>query len=182
MKVYQRHNRKAFADDEIWDTWEDTDQRIERSELLQQNNKLHPTTSPGFQIIHRAGYNSVVYGKGGRGNRKGGMYLNNNKLASIIKSLISGNGVRETARVCGVSKTTVTKAKKKVLSKVLSKVSINPPVCKCGKAIGHKGSCILNQDKKNQERRQWYQENITKERARKRKKTLNGISLLNCDR
>ena len=162
LRLSRRGNLKQSTDD----IWEEPNHILDKALFYGRNNQ----ESPSFHIFYReGGYNSTVYGKGGRGNRKGGMYLRCEKLAAIIKSLISGNGIRKTARICGVSKNTVTKAKTKILPKIKRHLIDFQIFCKCGKEIGHKGSCISKNDTEHNLRRQWYQENIITERARKRK-------------
>ena len=154
LGLLQRDNLKQNIDDQ--------NQRLDKVELYGQQKR--------FRIFYRDGgyHASVVFGNGGRGNRKGGMYLKINNLAAVIKSLMAGNGVRKTVRLTGVSNMTVTKAKNKILPIIKSYLK-EFPKCKCGKEIGHKGACILRKDTEHKIRRQWYQENIMAERTRKRK-------------
>jgi transposase-like protein len=57
------------------------------------------------------------------------------KTITIINSVLSGFGVRETSRLLGVDPHTVSRIKKLIV------LEIGEILCKCGKPTGHKGFC-----------------------------------------
>jgi hypothetical protein len=75
-----------------------------------------------------------------------GMYMRNGILENIGKSLLSGNGIRKTARDLGVSKCTVGKFQR-ILREFMLKSGRGDILCKCGQWVGHQGWCSYRYSK-----------------------------------
>ena len=91
-----------------------------------------------------------------------GMYARGNKLENIRNSLLSGNGIRKTARILGVSKCTVGKCLKLLLASRRD-AGAGDIMCRCGQASTHQGWCwyrFKESPKRQQFMKRWHGQNV----------------------